>query len=171
MDSNSLYTELETQLKHFIAENESLKAQLSEYCYIIDVRDQEIDALRRKLSELTESQSRTENQSGELLILQEYIDQLKNQMRGASDRESDLEKQLGFSVSTEHRMDDLKQEYTHLQTQLADFQDQLQDLTNRNLLLQQQTSQIAELESMLENVLRERDELKEKLQASLEDSK
>ncbi|UAY52262.1 hypothetical protein [Ferruginibacter albus] len=165
MSDSTQPNDTQLQLMHFMAENESLKAQLEEYRYIIDTRNEEIDALKRKMGEVTQTKSNIDNQLEELDILQDHLYRLRQQAKGAADREMDLEKQLGTAVSTEHQLEDMQQQYTYLQTQLTDLQTRLVEMENRNLQLQQQTSQISELESLLEIVQRERDELKEKLAA------
>jgi chromosome segregation ATPase len=163
MDTAPQHTDTELQLTHLIAQNESLKAQLEEYLYIINMRDKEIETLRRRMAETTESMSTADNQLDELNSLQDHIHQLRQQAEGIAGREMDLEKQLGHAVSTEHQLDDMKEQYTYQQVQLSDLQTYLQELNARNVLLQQQASQIAELESSLEDAQRERDELKEQL--------
>ena len=150
------------ELKHLVAENQSLLEQLEEHKFIIDARDREIQDLKYKVAETNELRSILDNQLTELGILQDYIDQLLRQAAGAANREMDLEKQLGDAVSTEHQLTDLKRQYIYLQTQLTDLQARSQELNSRNLLLQQQTSHIAELESLLANARIEINEWKRK---------
>src|SRR5258705_2195737 len=119
MDNSNNDNDLQLQLNHFIAENESLKAQLEEYRYILDTREQQIESLRRKMGDIIQSKSNIDNQLEELDILQDHIDLLKRQSEGYTEREMDLEKQVSYAVSTEHQLEDARQQYTYLQTQLS----------------------------------------------------
>jgi chromosome segregation ATPase len=159
METNPEHSEIVVQLNHFIAENESLRAQLEEYVYIIDTRDKEKENLLRKMSGATELISNSDNQLLELQLLQENVRQLQKRTEIAFGQEM----QAGNSVSTEQQLDNIKEEYAYLKTQLEDVQEQLQQLNNRNLMLQQKNNQVAELESLLEDAERERDELKRQL--------
>jgi len=155
MDTSKL-TEAELQINHLLAERESLKAQLEEYLYIIDTRDKEIEKLKRTLAEKIQFKSNFDNQEEQLQSLQDNIHQLKSHAEGMMN----LENMLSDSESTE---EDANEQQNYFQAQLAGLQERVNELTNRNLLLQQDASRIAELESLLEDAERERDELKERL--------
>ncbi len=159
MNTASSNDDMQLQLNHFIAENESLKDQLDEYSHIINTRDKKIESLKLKIGEATLLQSNTDNQVEELEILQYHIDKLEKQIEA----EINSEKQLGYPVSIENKLAGIKEQFTYLQTQLSDLQNQVHELNNRNLLLQQQNGRIAELESLLENAERENEELKNKI--------
>jgi hypothetical protein len=163
MDNSSQQDNLQTQLNHFIAENESLKAQLEEYLYIINTRDRDIESLQRKVNDIVQEKSNTVNQLEELEILQDNIGLLKQQIKNTSGIEIDIEKEVSHAVSNWQQLEDMKNRYAYLRTQLNDLQEQVQELNNRNLLLQQQASCIAELESLLEISERENDELKNQI--------
>ena len=55
------------------------------------------------------------------------------------------------------------QDYAYLQSQFKDIQARYLDLQQQGLQLEQANSRIAELESLLENSLQERDSLKERI--------
>lgn len=162
MDGTPENIETELKINHLTAERESLKAQLEEYLYIIDMRDREIENLRRRLAGKTAYVSSTDNQERELQTLSDDINKLKLNAAGAVD----LEKQLSDAVSMELDLESKQQQYNYFQNQLADMQERVSELTNRNLLLQQDASRMAELESLLEDALRERDELIEQLKST-----
>jgi chromosome segregation ATPase len=149
-------TEAELQINHLLAERESLKAQLEEYLYIIDTRDKEIEKLKRILAEKIQFRSSFDNQEEQLQSLQDNIHQLKSRAEGMMN----LENMLSDSENAE---EDANEQQNYFQAQLAGLQERVNELTNRNLLLQQDASRIAELESLLEDAERERDELKERL--------
>ncbi len=147
-------------LKHLVAENESLKARLDEYQYTIAVKQKEILELRLQIAADNEIKSNLDNQVMELEVLQNYIGDMDKGAAISANRAINLQPQTGSSENIKQQLFNLKEQYTYLQTQLTDLQTQLQELNNRNLLLQQQSSRIAELESFLADAEQERDEWK-----------
>jgi predicted nucleic acid-binding Zn-ribbon protein len=147
-------------LKHLVAENESLKARLDEYQYTIVIKQKEILELRLQIANDNEIKSNLDNQVIELELLQNYISDMDKEAAGTANKGMDFHQQAAGSINVKDQLYDLKQQYTYLQTQLTDLQTQLQELGNRNLLLQQQTNRIAELESFLADAEQERDEWK-----------
>lgn len=147
-------------LKHLVAENESLKARMDEYQYTIAIKEKEILELRLHIANDNEIKSHLDNQVIELEVLQNYINDMDKETAISAHREINLQPQAINAANVKNQLHDLKQQYTYLQTQLTDLQTQLQELNNRNLLLQQQTSRIAELESFLADAEQERDEWK-----------
>ena len=158
MDTSNI--DLLKQFKHLVAENESLKARLDEYQYIITIKEKEILELRLQIANDNEIKSLLDNQVMELELLQNYIGDMDQEEEGSGKTEMYMQQQGGISVNVKHQLYKLKQQYTYLQTQLNDLQILLQELNNRNLLLQQQASRIAELESFLADAEQERDEWK-----------
>ena len=147
-------------LKHLVAENESLKERLNEYQYTIVVKEKEILELRLQIAQDNEIKSHLDNQARELELLQNYIGDIDQDTAGSANSQMYLQQQASGAVNVKHQLQDLKQQHAYLQTQLTDLQTQLQDLNNRNILLQQQTNRIAELESFLADAEQERDEWK-----------
>ena len=147
-------------LKHLVAENESLKERLNEYQYTIVVKEKEILELRLQIAQDNEIKSHLDNQAMELEVLQNYIGDIDHKTAGSASSQMHLQQQASGPINVKHQLQDLKQQYAYLQTQLTDLQTQLQDLNNRNILLQQQTNRIAELESFLADAEQERDEWK-----------
>ena len=60
---------------------------------------------------------------------------------------------------------DLFKQYTYINTQLNDVQEELTAVKKKNKMLQQIAVQVGELESTLENLTLERDQLKNKIYA------
>lgn len=145
-------------IKSMVALNSSLSARLDDYAKIIGDRDREIEMLQAMLTEASAYRSTLDTQVDELKHLQENLKQLHNQMEGSSYIATN--RQAGTNSSIEQQFESLKLQYTYLQTQLSDLQKQLLELNNRNLVLQQQTSRISELESLLDNASEEINELK-----------
>jgi len=145
--------------KKLLAENKSLEGRLADYGKIIESRDSEIDMLQNMLSEANEYRSTLDAQVKELKDLKQYMNELKQQADQTTYMASGMHQQAGDALSVERQFENLKLAYANLQAQLSALQMQLLDMNNRNLLLQQQTSRISELESILANVEAERDEM------------
>ena len=110
METNPEHSGTVMQLNHFIAENESLKAQLEEYQYAIVTRDKEIENLQRKISGNIELISNSDNQLQELNLLQENVRQLKKGTENASNYEIKMERSAWPGSNTEQQLDNIKEE-------------------------------------------------------------
>ncbi|MEJ7586973.1 MAG: hypothetical protein WKI04_05370 [Ferruginibacter sp.] len=162
MENNGNF-DLSKSIKTLVAENNSQAARLEEYTNIVNSRDKEIEVLHTMLSEANEYRSTMDNQLKELKELRQDISDLQEQVSASVYSVTGrVEKRTYNTVSMEQQLQTLNQEYTFLQSQLADLQTHLLDVNNRNLLLQQQTSRISELESLLTNAEDEIVELKQK---------
>ncbi len=152
--------DLAVQIKQLVAENTNLRARLEENEFNTTIKEREMLDMRQQIVNGNELTSRLDNQVMELELLQNYMDDFSKEKEGILNRPMDLQQLSGESVGFKHQLEDLQQQNNYLKINVADLQDQLQDLKNRNLLLQQQASQIAELESRLADAEQERDEWK-----------
>ncbi|MEP7108590.1 MAG: hypothetical protein ABI760_11420 [Ferruginibacter sp.] len=143
--------DLLASFKKLLAENKSLEVRLKECTKIINSRDSEIEMLQMMLSEANEYRSSTDSQLKELKELQGYVNDLQQQVAGTTYMVTGREQQITAPDSAGHQLEKLKTAHAYLQSQLTDLQSQLLEINKRNLLLQQQTSRIAELESLLGN--------------------
>lgn len=151
--------DLAVQIKQLVAENTNLRARLEENEFNTTIKEWERLDMKQQIVNGTELTSRLDNQAMELELLQNYMDALSKE-EGILNRPMDLQQLSGAGVGFKHQLEHLQQQYNYLKINVADLQHQLQDLKNRNLLLQQQASQIAELESRLADAEQERDEWK-----------
>lgn len=151
--------DLAVQIKQLVAENTNLRARLEENEFNTTIKEWERLDMKQQIVNGTELTSRLDNQAMELELLQNYMDAISKE-EGIRNRPMDLQQLSGESIGFKHQLEDLQQQYNYLKINVADLQHQLQDLKNRNLLLQQQASQIAELESRLADAEQERDEWK-----------
>lgn len=156
---NSGNSDLLTAFKKLVAENKSQQSRLEEYTAIIRSRDNEIEMLQSMLSEANEQRSSTDNQLTELKELQRFLSNLQQQVSGNTFYPASNQQQTSNPVSAEQQLEALQQAHAQLKAQLSDLQTQLLDMNNRNLLLQQQASRIAELESLVANFEFERDNI------------
>ncbi len=148
---NKSNIDLLTAIKKLVAENKSQEERLEYYAKTIESRDKEIEMLQSMLTDANEYRSGLDNQVMELKDLQYFLTDLQQQVAGTSFNTNDGQQKVSGAVSMEEQHESLKQEYAFLQSQVKDLQQQLQEMNSRNLQLHQQTSRIAELESLLAN--------------------
>ena len=146
---NSGNKDLTEEFKKLLALNSSLQQRLNDYSNIIKSRDNEIEMLRAMVTEAGAYRSNLDSGVNELKELQQNINQLQQQVAGNS--YIGTAKATVSNSNTEQQFQNLKLQFTYLQTRHTGLEAQLIELNNRNLLLQQQTSTIAELESLLQN--------------------
>ena len=151
------------QIQQLIVENESLQVQLQEVNYILQIKEEEIAELKKIALTTAEMRSIMDTRLDELQMMQNYIGKQQQKAAGAEDRELELQQELTEAIKLQHQYNDLFQQYTYVNTQLADVQEELAAVKKKNKMLQQIAVQVGELESTLENLTLERDELKGKI--------
>jgi len=151
------------QIQQLLAENEQLHVQLEELNYMLLQREQEITRLKENAAEDAELRSMIDMQMDELHFMQNRIGKQQQQAAGAEEREFELQQELTEFARLQQQYKDLFQQYTYTSTQLEDIQAELAKIKKRNNMLQQIAVRIGELESSMENITLERDELKAKL--------
>ncbi len=148
------------QLKKIISANESLQVQLADVNTILALREQEIEILQAELDDTTALRSKLTGQLGEIESIQHALDKKQQAARGAEEREIELHQELSGMAGLNKDYNELMQDYAYLQSQYKDVLAQLSVLNERNSNLQLIAGRIGELESKLENITQERDNLK-----------
>ncbi|GAB2838581.1 hypothetical protein [Ferruginibacter profundus] len=151
------------QIQQLMAENDSLQVQLEELNYILLQREQEIARLKENNAADAELRSVLDMQLEELQLMQNRIGKHQQKAEGAEEREFELHQELSQTVKVQQQYSDLFQQYTYINTQLEDIQAELAKVKKRNAMLQQIAVKIGEMESTVENITMERDELKARL--------
>ena len=151
------------QIKKLVSANESLQVQLADANAMLAAREHEIDYLSAELAESTALRSKLDGQLNEIESIQNRLSQKQQAAKGAEEREIELQIELTEMALLNKQYSELMQDYAYLQSQFKDIQKQYLDLQQRSLQLEQAASRIGELESLLENSLRERDMLKERI--------
>lgn len=152
-----------TQIQQLIIENESLQVQLQDLNEVLAQREQEIAALKTNAASDAELRSLLDIQYDELQLMQNRIGKHQQKAAGAEEREFELQQELTQAVKLEQQYRDLFQQYTYINTQLEDVQAELAKVKKKNAMLQQIAVRIGEMESTLENMTLERDDLKARL--------
>ena len=151
------------QIQQLIKENKGLQQELQEVNYILEIKEQEIAELKKIAATTTEMRSLLDTRLDELEMMQNHIGNQQQRAEGAEDRELELQQELTAAIQLQHQYNDLFQQYTYVNTQLTDVQEELAAVKKKNKMLQQIAVQVGELESTLENLTLERDELKNKV--------
>jgi DNA repair exonuclease SbcCD ATPase subunit len=151
------------QIQQILAENERLQVQLEELNYILLLREQELAGLKQNAADDTALRSMLDMQLDELHLMQNRIGKHQQQAAGAEEREFELQQELTEFARLQQQYNELFQQYTYTSTQLEDIQSEFARIKKRNNMLQQIAVRIGELESNMENITQERDELKAKL--------
>jgi chromosome segregation ATPase len=150
IDNDSLLN----KIKHLVAENESLNARITECEQIAAARQKTIVELKMQLSESSEVKSRLDEELISTSALKELIIDMVT--TGSESRQAPIT----GKDDLRYQMEEQKRQLVLLQSKLNDVQLQAQDLSNRNLQLQQQSGRVAGLESLLADAEQERDEWK-----------
>ncbi|MBS1511121.1 MAG: hypothetical protein JST86_09785 [Bacteroidetes bacterium] len=153
------------QIQQIVAENESLQVQLQEANFMLALREKQIAELKEKVAAGAELRSMVDMQLDELNYMQDHIGLQQRRAAGAEDRELELQHELTQAARLQKEYADLFQQYTYINTQLEDLQKEIAKLRKRNNMLQQIAVKIGEVESNMELLTMERDELKAKLSA------
>ncbi len=152
-----------TQIQQLLAEHERLQLQLEELNYILLLREQELASIKQNAAEEGELRSMLDLQLDELHVMQNRIGKQQQQAAGAEEREFELQQELTEYARLQQQYTELFQQYTYTATQLEDIQAELAKVKKRNAMLQQIAVRIGEMESDMEIMRLERDELKAKL--------
>ena len=150
------------EFKSLLAFNASLSDRLGECESIIRRRDAEIEMLQAMVTESGAHRSNLDSDVNELKSLQQGLKELQQQVAGAQYIGTNRISPTPPPAGLQQQLDDLRLRYTYLQAQLADVEKQVLELTNKNLLLQQEANKVASLESLLENAEQEIRELRER---------
>lgn len=153
----------EQQIQLLIKENEALQSQAKELEEILALREEELELLRQQTAEAGALRSQLDLRLEELGSMQNLIGQQQRKTAGAQQRELELQDELTDSIQMLHQQKDLRQQYIYANTQLEDLQAELAVLKKKNTTLQTIATHAAELESMVENLVFERDILLEKI--------
>ncbi len=153
------------QIQQLITENDALQAQVKELEEILALREEELELLRQQAAESTALRSQLDLRLEELASMQNQIGQQLRKTAGAEQREMDLQDELTDSIHLLQQQKDLKKQYVYINTQLEDLQEELATVKKKNETLQTIATHAKELESMVENLVFERDILLEKLAA------
>ncbi len=151
------------QIQTIITENESLQVQINDLNYMLEEREREIELITRHNKDDVEMRSLLDIQQEELDLMQNRLGNQIKKSAGAAQRELDLNDELTDTIKLQKEYTNLYKQYNHIKVQLEDIEEELAKTKKRNNMLQQIAVKIGEIESELDNITAERDELKSKV--------
>gem|GEM_PF-2344158 len=150
----------EQEIKTLKEENESLKKQLDEISYIISIREDELNILREKLGELAELRSELDVNLDQIAQMQLFLNEHQRKTEGAFKREAALEDELVESIEMEKSFYNIRDKYESSRAAIKDMDAELGDALLMYKQLGDANSKIARLESMMEILQMENENLK-----------
>lgn len=150
----------EEEIKELKNENESLKLQLNEINYIISIREDELELLRKKVSELAELRSELDVNLDQIAQMQNNLNKQQQKTEGAFKREANLEEELLQSIEMEKSFYNIRDKYESSRAAIIDMDAELGEAMTMYKQLGDANSKIAQLESMVEILQMENENLK-----------
>lgn len=144
-------------------ENDQLQKQLDELEYLIQIKEEELELLRKESQNLSELQSKIQMNLYEFEQMQLHILEHQKKAEGAIKREVMLEEELFQNIKIETEYYKIKEDLNSTKTALEDINNQMSEA----ILLYKQVadlkSKITELESNLEIAELDKQFLKEEI--------
>jgi predicted nucleic acid-binding Zn-ribbon protein len=120
------------QINKIISENEYLRVQLRDANEMLALREEEIEILQQKTTDIAELRSKLEGELIHAQSLQNVIGKKQQQALGAANREKELEDELIDAAKLLKQNSLLQQQYTQLIVQIKDLEERLIEMNKRN---------------------------------------
>ncbi len=146
------------------SENELLKIQLNDISEMINIREEEVDILRKKAANAIMLQSTLEGNLNQIAQMQLIIGEQQKKAAGALRRETAMEEEVIRSIEMEKSYYTLQEKLDSNKAALKDLDNELAETASLYRQLSESMSRVAELESSLEMVQLENMRLKDKLE-------
>lgn len=151
-------------LQQLQSENELLKIQLNDISEMINIREEEVDILRKKAANAVLLQSTLEGNLNQIAQMQLLIGEEQRKAAGATRRETAMEEEVIRSIEIEKSYYTLQEELDSNKVALKDLDNELAETASLYRQLSESMSRVAELESRLEMIQLENMRLKDKLE-------
>ena len=145
-------------------ENELVKVQLGDLDYMIQVREEELEMLRKKALEAIELKSMLDNRLLELEQLQNNLLDYRRREDGSINRERVTEEEILLSINIEKEYYVLREKLISTRSELEYVQSELADKKDLHSKIEELEKKFATLESKLGMAEHERDAFKEELE-------
>lgn len=146
------------------SENELLKIQLNDISEMINIREEEVDILRKKAASAVLLQSTLEGNLNQIAQMQLLIGEQQKKAAGALKRETAMEEEVIRSIEMEKSYYTLQEKLDSNKAALKDLDNELAETASLYRQLSATMSRVAELESSLEMIQLENMRLKDKLE-------
>lgn len=152
------------EIQQLKSENELLQIQLKDITEMINIREEELEIVRKKAANTVLLQSTLDGNLEEIAQMQYFIGNQQKKMAGAAKRETAMENEIIQSLDMEKEFYNIRDKYESARTAISDLDNELAETSSLYRQLAASISRVAELESSLEIALMENDRLKEKLE-------
>ena len=153
-----LSDDLFNQLKH---ENEQLHKELADLNYLIELREEELQEIKKATQSMAELKSRLERNLYEFEQMQQHLELNQRKREGAERIVVSMEDEMIASIKIEQSYYQIKEAYNSNKVILEVLQENLKELTDLHHEVATLKSKNTELESSLEIALLENSFLKE----------
>ncbi len=152
------------EIQQLKSENELLQIQLEDITEIINIREEELEILRKKSAYTILLQSTLDGNLEEIAQMQQFIGEQQRKTGGAEKREASMENEVIQSLEIEKEFYNIRDKYESARAAITDLDNELAETSSMYKQLAASIARVAELESSLEIALLENDDLKEKLE-------
>lgn len=152
------------EIQQLRSENELLQIQLADITEMINIREEELDILRKKAAYTVMLKSTLDGNLEEISQMQQFIGDQQMKLAGASKREIAMENEIIQSLDIEKEFYSIKDKYESARAAITDLDNELADTATMYRQLSASIARVAELESSLEMSLMENDHLKQQIE-------
>ena len=152
------------EIQQLKSENELLQIQLNDITEMINIREEELEILRKKTAYTVLLQSTLDGNLEEITQMQHFIGDQQRKIAGAVKREVAMENEIIQSLDMEKEFYTIKDKYESAKTAITDLDNELAETTSMYRQLAASIARVAELESNLEMTLMENQYLKDQLE-------
>ena len=150
------------------SENELLQIQLQDITEMINIREEELDILRKKAAYTVLLQSTLDGNLEQINQMQNFIGEQQRKVSGSAKREAAMEDEIIQQIGMEKEFYNIRDKYESSKAAIKDLDNELAETATMYRQLATSITRVAELESSLEITLMENRDLKEKLEKLME---
>ncbi len=153
----------EQRYRQQLAEKESIARQLEELVYLLEIKEEHIELLEKKANAAAELQSLLEEGAIEKQSLQHKADDQQKRSFGVRSLKNELEEELINALQMEKSYLALQQSHFHITNELLVLQAEIKELSELNHGLLKELEKLTELQSRIEIIQAENNNLKQRL--------
>jgi len=152
------------EIQQLKSENELLQIQLQDITEMINIREEELEILRKKANYTVLLQSTLDGNLEQITQMQNLIGEHQRKVAGSAKREAAMEEEIIQQIGMEKEFYNIRDKYESSKAAIKDLDNELAETATMYRQLAASMSRIAELESSLEIAQLENKDLKEKLE-------
>ena len=153
------------EIQQLRSENELLQLQLQDITEMINIREEEVEILRKKAAYTVLLQSTLEGNLEQISQMQNIIGEHQRKVSGSARREAAMEEEIIQQIGMEKEFYTIRDKYESSKAAIKDLDNELAETASMYRQLSESMSRIAELESNLALVMLENKQLNEKIAA------